>query len=688
MRRYFCLLLSILILGFSQQPSFAKDYDVTEVENWARNKMNLIEEEYSSDEILDDFLKIAALGALDQPINEKTFQWLHHQMINEENQIVKDPLSLSYGILALRSMGIDPEDYYGHNLVDHLIKSDYYKDFWTLVAGLWALGTDDYKIAEKEIPIRVKNLLKTQNDLGIWSVGHGYKGTSYALLALAPQFKKDTTIKNKVILSIDELGRNQDNNGDFTTGIGDGLVVTEILTGIFSIEPRYLKDNNFIKSEKTLFDILKKYEIPNTATFRRNKNYHHHDEETQKFAFLSFITYFNHKEKGYSVFDFRWKDKTPYPIRIKNVNLEEHSKIIKKGENFQLPTKAIATMSDNTTKEVDITWDKTPDVNTVGTQTFIGKVEDWDGTLTFTLNIKKNPDPTPKTYTIIFQGNGGSGTMDVQKVIENTVFKLPKSTFIPPKGYIFQGWLVDGVEKETGDEVKVASDMVIKVIWKKVTSGTTNKPSKEPSSKPMEATIDPKTMIETGDQEKLEVESRFWKMTDVEKHWAKDVIKYVMDRGYFLGTSERTFSPNQAGTRAEFITVLGRRAKIDGKAYTKNKMKDVPAGVYYEPYVNWAVEKGIIQGVGNDYFEPNRGMTREEMATILDRYLLTVGGGPREGSGKVFADEDKIASWAKPSIDRLSRKGLLQGRDHNKFAPKADFTRAEVAQVIYNLDTK
>lgn len=188
--------------------------------------------------------------------------------------------------------------------------------------------------------------------------------------------------------------------------------------------------------------------------------------------------------------------------------------------------------------------------------------------------------------------------------------------------------------------------------------------------------------------EKLVNETRYYNMKDIKGHWANDVIKYVLDHGYFIGTSKTTFSPNREATRAEFVTVLGRLAGINPKNYKANEFKDVPSDVYYEPFINWAVEKGIIQGVGNNKFEPNRPITREEMAVMLDKYLQVIDKEFAHGAGKIYEDRNFMSDWAISSIDSLTEQGILQGRENNQFAPKAHFTRAEVAQVIYNLETK
>lgn len=188
------------------------------------------------------------------------------------------------------------------------------------------------------------------------------------------------------------------------------------------------------------------------------------------------------------------------------------------------------------------------------------------------------------------------------------------------------------------------------------------------------------------DHKDLVKNAKFTDMLDVSGHWAETYIKYVMDRGYLVGTSKHYFSPNRDTTRAEFVTVLARLAGVKEENYKKNQFTDVPKGVYYEAAVNWAEDKGIVLGVGDKKFAPNQTMTREEMATILDRYIEKTSKVYSGGQEQSFKDQGNIASWAKDSVKRMTKAGILEGTDQGKFEPKANFSRSELATVIYRLD--
>ena len=71
-----------------------------------------------------------------------------------------------------------------------------------------------------------------------------------------------------------------------------------------------------------------------------------------------------------------------------------------------------------------------------------------------------------------------------------------------------------------------------------------------------------------------------------------------MSKGYFEGVGDNKFDPDRGMTRGEFVTVLGRIQKIDKSKYQNSKFSDVKQGEFYAPYVNWASETGNSQRSG------------------------------------------------------------------------------------------
>lgn len=171
--------------------------------------------------------------------------------------------------------------------------------------------------------------------------------------------------------------------------------------------------------------------------------------------------------------------------------------------------------------------------------------------------------------------------------------------------------------------------------------------------------------------------------TDIENHWAKDNILFVVSRGLFSGTSETTFSPDAGMTRGMFVTALGRLAGINPDSYRTGKFTDVKADADYAPYVNWAASKGIISGTTDTTFAPDSQITREQMAVILKNYAAKLGYTiPKTLKAVTFADNAKISSQAKEAVQSMQQAGILAGKTNNRFDPAGTATRAEVATVL------
>ncbi len=169
---------------------------------------------------------------------------------------------------------------------------------------------------------------------------------------------------------------------------------------------------------------------------------------------------------------------------------------------------------------------------------------------------------------------------------------------------------------------------------------------------------------------------------DIQGHWGNADILYVAARGLFNGTSEGIFSPSVKLTRAMMVTVLGRlaNANIDGLS---SSFADVPEGTWYTAYVTWAKENGIVAGVGDNSFEPDREITRQEFCTILYRYMNRIGL-KMETEKLPFADRDNVAQWAAEAMEACVGAGLIVGYD-NHVRPEDSAMRSESATIFARL---
>ena len=168
--------------------------------------------------------------------------------------------------------------------------------------------------------------------------------------------------------------------------------------------------------------------------------------------------------------------------------------------------------------------------------------------------------------------------------------------------------------------------------------------------------------------------------TDVRStDWFSDAVSYVQERGLMSGTSATHFSPNEPTTRAMLVTILYRAA---GQPETtgQSSFADVLARDYFANAVAWASENNIVTGYSRTRFGSNDPVSREQIATLLWRYA----GSPSAGSTQNFADRNQISDYAADAVNWARANGIVNGRPGNRFDPKANATRAEVATILRN----
>ena len=166
--------------------------------------------------------------------------------------------------------------------------------------------------------------------------------------------------------------------------------------------------------------------------------------------------------------------------------------------------------------------------------------------------------------------------------------------------------------------------------------------------------------------------------------WFYPILPGIYD--VMQGVSETQFAPNQSMTRAMFATILYRLDGGNGTG-TADVFTDVPAGQWYTDAVNWAAENKIVSGIGDNRFDPNSNVTREQMAVMLKNFSdykqdeLRVRDTPADYSS--FSDVSKVSSWAEESMKWAVEKCLMKGTTVG-LEPQATATRAQVAQLMYN----
>lgn len=169
--------------------------------------------------------------------------------------------------------------------------------------------------------------------------------------------------------------------------------------------------------------------------------------------------------------------------------------------------------------------------------------------------------------------------------------------------------------------------------------------------------------------------------------WYSKAVSFIAAREITSGTGDgTTYSPEAKLTRGEFIVLLMRAYGIGADTNPTDNFADA-GNTYYTGYLAAAKRLGITAGVGNNMFAPGKEITRQEMFTLLYNSLKVIGQLPQGDSGKTvsdFSDAKQISSWAQEAMTLLINTGTVGGSG-GKLTPTGTTTRAEMAQVLYNL---
>ena len=261
-------------------------------------------------------------------------------------------------------------------------------------------------------------------------------------------------------------------------------------------------------------------------------------------------------------------------------------------------------------------------------------------------------DKEAAEVTISFDPNGGTGTMQPMKVKSGENFTLPECTFTPPEGKEFVGWLaVNGTVYPAGNVVTSSIDQSFKATWK--------------------------------DTAEVDVTQMF---TDVTKNWAYPGIQYCVTHQLMSGIGNDLFGPKLTTTRAQIVQILYNlegSPKVSGTTPFTDLTND-----WYQDAVLWAYQTGVVAGTSATTFEPDRPVTREQIAVILMEYVTRVLKLERTWTPadlSIFPDAGSVSDWAKDAMADAVGLGLISGASNGGqtlLEPQGSATREQVATIL------
>ncbi|WP_374016492.1 S-layer homology domain-containing protein [Paenibacillus thiaminolyticus] len=127
----------------------------------------------------------------------------------------------------------------------------------------------------------------------------------------------------------------------------------------------------------------------------------------------------------------------------------------------------------------------------------------------------------------------------------------------------------------------------------------------------------------------------------------------------------------------------------DGTPLNWNDVKETD---WHYTVIAAAKQAGLVQGTGKDRFEPNRPITRQEMAVMAAKALGAFTSTPAAANAESvlvrFKDREAIASYAAKAVAMLAQAGIVKGTGSGLFYPKGEGNRAQAAVIDWNIVQK
>lgn len=158
---------------------------------------------------------------------------------------------------------------------------------------------------------------------------------------------------------------------------------------------------------------------------------------------------------------------------------------------------------------------------------------------------------------------------------------------------------------------------------------------------------------------------------------AIEVLNKEIHFNYVIGYTDGTIRPNNDISRAEVATIFFRLLTDEAREQyttTAGNFTDVKAGMWCNRAIATLTNMGIIKGYTDGSFQPNKSITRAELATIIARFAKL------DVNTKTFSDINGY--WAQKNIELAAGNGWINGYEDGTFRPNNNITRAETFAMI------
>ncbi len=178
--------------------------------------------------------------------------------------------------------------------------------------------------------------------------------------------------------------------------------------------------------------------------------------------------------------------------------------------------------------------------------------------------------------------------------------------------------------------------------------------------------------------------------------WAQSPTNALAARLILTNKSGSTLNGSEAVSRSETVTIMSRTLGILSDNEGASPFFDMISTDSYFDAVMSTVSYELISGYPDSTFKPSNKLTRAEAMTIVARAIRFMNGKSVSESSEMtlseatsilskFTDAGTVDDWAKVNIAECVQAGIVNGDNNGRLNPKANVTRAELIQLMYNI---
>jgi len=163
--------------------------------------------------------------------------------------------------------------------------------------------------------------------------------------------------------------------------------------------------------------------------------------------------------------------------------------------------------------------------------------------------------------------------------------------------------------------------------------------------------------------------------------WGWEAILYAYDNGIMNGVGDNRFNPDGVLTREQFAKII----TVAFNKYDENAVAsfaDVDVDNWAASYIASAKNAGLMNGTSDYEFGFGKGLTREDICVVIYRAAKDAGM-TFEKQKTDFTDYEEISDYAKEAVSFMAGSGIISGMGDGTFSPKGEATRAQAAKLIH-----